>query len=443
MRAVNFQYLFLINVVLTFTTLYAQTEVSGQVEGQWNLEGSPYTAIETIYISAHDRLVIDAGVVVLFEEESAFFVYGNLSTEGTMDDSVFFGPLNDEGNWLGLRFINAEERSLIDFTILTNGRRLFDADDGDTLNYGANLFSWRTDLTISNCRMSNGIASGFGGGFSIHGGRADFENCYFENNISSRLGGAGNLDRNSQATFVNCMFVQNRSEWGGGGFNITENSHVTIRRSIFKENSGAAGGGISLYGGKLRAENCTFTRNQASMGGATYLRHEQNNANLFHCDFIENVAEGEGAGGAIMFRDGIDAEAAHCRFIKNRAQWGGGAIFFAGRANAELHHNLYLKNSAGVVGGAIALNPNMGEQPLYVTHSTFLDNISEGEEHPAHIVNLPENSSINISSSILWDPSPHFSNDNNVIVLFSQTSENFAGQGNSDDNPELFSLDST
>jgi len=429
--------------ILITTTLQAQTEVSGRVNGQWDLEGSPYTAVETIYISEQDRLVIDAGVVVLFDEESAFFVYGNLSTEGTVNDSIYFGPLNEEGNWLGLRFILANERSHLDFSILTNGRRFFDADHSDTLNQGGNLFSWLTDLTITNSRISNGIAIGFGGGFSILGGRADFENCTFDNNVSSTLGGAGNLDHNTESSFENCVFVQNQSEWGGGGINIYENSRVTIVKSSFVENEGAAGGGISLYGGNLLSEKCTFTRNRALMGGATYLRQDQNNPNLFHCDFVENVAEGELGGGAIMFRDGIDAEAAHCRFIKNHAQWGGGAISFAGRANAELHHNLYLKNTAGRVGGAIALNPNMGEQPLIVTHSTFLDNISEDGEHAAHIVYLPESASIYISSSILWSPRPHFSNDNNVVVVYSQTNEAFRGEGNSRENPEIFSLDST
>jgi hypothetical protein len=165
-----------------------------------------------------------------------------------------------------LRFILANERSHLDFSILTNGRRFFDADHSDTLNQGGNLFSWLTDLTITNSRISNGIAIGFGGGFSILGGRADFENCTFDNNVSSTLGGAGNLDHNTESSFENCVFVQNQSEWGGGGINIYENSRVTIVKSSFVENEGAAGGGISLYGGNLLAEKCTFTRNRALMG---------------------------------------------------------------------------------------------------------------------------------------------------------------------------------
>ncbi len=77
----------ILGIVLAVQCLFAQTEVSGEVSGEWTVEGSPYLLVDTTCVTAEDTLIILPGVTCNFNEQP-FLIYGALIAEGTEEDSI-------------------------------------------------------------------------------------------------------------------------------------------------------------------------------------------------------------------------------------------------------------------------------------------------------------------------------------------------------------------
>ncbi len=83
-------------IILMFPCLdlRAQTEVSGEVSGIWNLEGSPYIVTGDLLIPVDSILFIEPGVTIEFpsqdENRFVFNVHGTLEALGTEEDSIYF-----------------------------------------------------------------------------------------------------------------------------------------------------------------------------------------------------------------------------------------------------------------------------------------------------------------------------------------------------------------
>ncbi|MCF7809984.1 T9SS type A sorting domain-containing protein [bacterium] len=88
---------------LPFTT-FAQTEVSGEVSGEWTAEDSPYIVVDSTWIPEDEELMISPGVDVFFNEDQGLYVYGILDASGTEDDSVRIRVVDDVEHWRGIRF---------------------------------------------------------------------------------------------------------------------------------------------------------------------------------------------------------------------------------------------------------------------------------------------------------------------------------------------------
>ncbi|MDP2683728.1 MAG: right-handed parallel beta-helix repeat-containing protein [bacterium] len=77
----------------------ATTEVSGSIseDTTWTIENSPYVVNTNIVILAGNTLIIESGVVVKFEKGySSLMVYGNLITQGTNTNKVYFTAYHDD-----------------------------------------------------------------------------------------------------------------------------------------------------------------------------------------------------------------------------------------------------------------------------------------------------------------------------------------------------------
>lgn len=422
----------------------AQTIVAGSVSGLWRVQESPYIAVADIDVPEGEALLIDRGVLVLFRDDASFTVYGRLTAAGAEDDSIVFRPDEDFQRWSGLRFIDADP-SRLDFCVLEFGHRQGDGEVGSPERSGGNLFAIRCDIIVEHSRLSNGAVNGHGAGFAIWNSRAEFSACEFSENFSPALGGGGAIIGESEAAFDNCVFVNNTGSLGGGAVALLEGPpSATFETCSFIGNTGTAGGAIALYGRRIEVYRSRFIGNHASMGGAGYLRNEGNFAIIEWCDFIENAADlNEGVGGALMLRFGIEAEIKYCRFIGNMADWQGGAFFINGVYRSDLHHNLFLVNSAQRGGGVFAVSMEGEDEPILLRNSTFIENRAFAEEGNAHIGRLPGRSRARISSSILWGPTPHFFDMNNVAVEYSNSNHHYEGVGNSLANPRIFEMDSS
>ena len=88
-------------VVFVCSNVLAQTDVSGDVSGNWTLAGSPYNVIGDLTIQAVDALTIDAGVEVRFQDHYKFEVYGNLTANGSDSSNINFTAENNSTGWGG------------------------------------------------------------------------------------------------------------------------------------------------------------------------------------------------------------------------------------------------------------------------------------------------------------------------------------------------------
>jgi predicted outer membrane repeat protein len=79
---------FILGTLLAKPALSDTTYVAGNVFGVWDLAGSPYITTSVINVPAGNSLQIEPGVVVNLNH--LFYVYGNISAEGTVTDSICF-----------------------------------------------------------------------------------------------------------------------------------------------------------------------------------------------------------------------------------------------------------------------------------------------------------------------------------------------------------------
>lgn len=144
--------------------------------------------------------------------------------------------------------------------------------------------------------------------------------CTFINNTAKNAGALGGGSNSAQ----NCIFTGNYATYGGAVYGYS------ILNSQFRQNHATKGGAI--YTGS--ASNCIFEKNYATEDGGALL-----DTYVINCNFTENSANRGGA----MFQN----SAKDCNFLYNSANYGG-AVYNAHVENCKLWHN-----SAKIQGGAI------------------------------------------------------------------------------------------
>lgn len=158
--------------IYSINPLLAQTEVDGEVFGEWTIEGSPYVVLEGTYIPSEETLVIQAGVEVLIRYH--LLVQGNINAIGSEEDSIlFYCELNEENPCQLLRFENNHDgRCVFRYTRIYDPNwqitAIWITDDCEDLEIifdesylVAHRFLGSTSLgslTIRNCRVNSSRA---------------------------------------------------------------------------------------------------------------------------------------------------------------------------------------------------------------------------------------------------------------------------------------------
>jgi len=435
--------LFFIMLVAVNIT-HCETRVSGSVSGVWDIVGSPYIAEDQITIDNDDVLTIDAGVEILFNGEYSFVIYGLLSARGEEEDSIRFGP-SEEQEWRGLRFQNAEPESRLDFCVVTGGHATQGEGGMDELSCGGNIFINSSDITVAHSRISEGRSNGFGGGIHIRNSEIAFESCLInENSTSENAAGIG-LAGGVTGYFRDCRIFNNNAEANCGGMYCNDDSSPSIEGCHFHDNStSGSGGGLYINtGSDPYVHHCVFTENSADAGGAVYIRGEETDPLIEWCEFNQNSARGQvRVGGAIYIRGSSPVELRYNRISQNNADYGGG-LYVKEPPHCNIHHNLFLKNGATGAGGVFATSSDLGDTPLRLNNCTFIDNAEIGIDPEANAGFIRDGANVVISSSILWSERPHFSGDGGLVVVHTQVKEGLEGEGNAEENPNFFGGDST
>lgn len=156
-------------------------------------------------------------------------------------------------------------------------------------------------------------------------------------------GSFGTIQNEGTLTVENCNFTNNYATWGGAIYN---GGILNVSNSNFDHNAAGIGGAIG-NGGTLNVTGSNFTNNHADgYGGVIY--NNYGNLNVETCDFTSNTA-GNGA----IFNNYGNCNVNSSNFTDNHATLSGGALNNQ-RGNLIAISNNFISNSAVLQGGAIA-----------------------------------------------------------------------------------------
>lgn len=88
-------FIFLLCLFFATVNVSAQTIVSGNVSGIWNIGGNPYLLIDDCTVQTGTELTIEPGVEIVIGESMSLNVYGKISANGTSSQNIIFRAVND------------------------------------------------------------------------------------------------------------------------------------------------------------------------------------------------------------------------------------------------------------------------------------------------------------------------------------------------------------
>lgn len=326
-----------------------QTHIpSGIVNGKWLKQNSPYFIDGEIKIPRGKKLIIEPGVKVIFTGHHKLIVNGILEARGTKQDSINFVPSDTAVGWHGIRFIESEDFSHLEYCVLRNGKSLIGADkiieecssdpNCDEMDFdgGAMLLN-KSNPFISNCLFTDNLARVNGGGIAIeNNSNPRIRNCQFQNN--SGQGSGIYCSNHSNPVLSNCIITGNRGRNLSGGITVQDYCNPIIDSCIIKNNTGEyRGGGICFYtSSKPVVKNSMIYNNTATLGGGIYIDE-------FYNVFREQPGK-------------IDIQITNTRIENNLAEYGGG--IWLRDAMGKFNGVSVCNNTASVAGGGIHIEHN-------------------------------------------------------------------------------------
>ncbi|MEA3445761.1 MAG: hypothetical protein U9R19_13660, partial [Bacteroidota bacterium] len=229
---------------------------------------------------------------------------------------------------------------------------------------GGAIFLNYSSLEITNSTLNNNRSvNGFGG--AIYSGYSTLQssNCEFANNYCGAGAGGINFICGDVFNLLNTNFTGNYGHSGGAvKVYVCPNTNVLISSCNFNQNSSYThGGAIECTGSNqsppAQIDNCTFTNNSSTIGGA--LSINESSLNMSRLTFTSNSAYNAGAinylgnSGTVNLNNSL--------FANNYASNGGGAFLIHGNVNWDMANNTIVNNSALIKGGAFYLqsSPNL------------------------------------------------------------------------------------
>ncbi|MGE4619120.1 MAG: right-handed parallel beta-helix repeat-containing protein [Planctomycetota bacterium] len=149
----------------------------------------------------------------------------------------------------------------------------------------------------------------------------------------------------------------------GGGVLVLEGEPI-IEDCIFSQNTSSRGGAIYAENSALTVIDCSFNGNFANQGGALSIMG--GNATITNCDFDQNTSYGWGGG---FVADSAWVTMSSCNFTANVSESGGG--FFITESTAFLDDCIVENNSAVDSGGGGVVDEFSSVE---ITSSQFLGN---------------------------------------------------------------------
>jgi signal transduction histidine kinase/DNA-binding response OmpR family regulator len=356
-----------VSFMLSSQTL-AQSHIhKGYVSGTWVKHNSPYFIEGEIKIPFGKQLTIEPGVRVLFAGHYGLIVNGILEAKGVEGDSIHFTPQDTSVGWRGIRFIEAEDTSTLEYCVL-KGRKttpdelneLKESKKGVLRIPGKEGFNKRVDAFDL-----------FGGGIAVDKSRPVISHCLISNNVAAFRGGGVVITNHSNAKILHCTISNNVAHDFGGGICCEDGSHPMIYKCRVEANVGGLGGGIYIGDYSNAAiEECTIENNVAEKRGGGIGFYTSAKPTVTRSTVSRNSAP---LGGGIYvdefynaYReqyDKIDIRLVHVRVEHNTADYGGG--IWLRDFQGELSGVTVCYNTA-MIGGGIHIEHN----PAYLRFSS-------------------------------------------------------------------------
>lgn len=306
------------------------------VSGVWDIAGSPYIICENIDVQEDDELIIDAGVVVKFQEDNDLFIRGILKVNGTSNNRVTFCAENEGNSWDDITIYspNNHDECYINYADFINGAIEI---RGNSLIKGCNFI---------NCTSNNSNVVEID---PVCGGLSQFIDCNFENNTFKRVLEVDYGDFINTPTFTNCTFNNNKNNDNSDAIvNVSGNSRPVFNDCAFWNNSISSdsgdGGAISIEDeGSAFFNNCSFAGNSVhGDGGAVSIDISPQSIPtipiyFYKCYFNDNIA-GEHSG-AVHIENENYVIFESCKFTNNSSEDKGGAI-----GTVHLQGSIYFVN---------------------------------------------------------------------------------------------------
>jgi parallel beta-helix repeat protein len=404
---------FLISILFNSIEANSQTHIPpGDVSGTWNKVNSPYYIDGEIRIPIGDKLIIEPGVKVIFTGHYKLIVNGILEAIGNERDSIYFFPSDTSVGWHGLRFIEAEDVSNLQYCILEYGKSPmqnmftkpasiiieefgsdsflvnsddftpFDSnnlilliikaiDDGDkSFNkywdyLGGAIFAYRSNPIIKFCTIKNNTVLLGGGGIMCFN-HSDLLISYcriFNNNTVKGRGGGIYCLHYSNPEIVNCKITGNHAGHGGG-LSCSKYSSPLIENCYIEGNiADSQGGGIDIqnYSNPL-IDSCVVRNNVGGTRGGGISFYTSAKPIVQNSIIYGNYSP---LGGGIYIDEfyneyreqigKIDIKLTDVRIANNSAEYGGG--LWIRDTMGELI-NVTICNNRAIIGGGVHIEHN-------------------------------------------------------------------------------------
>ena len=284
---------YLTAILLAFWVI---SPVFGQLSGPLSgiLPGdSTYTVIGDISVEIGDSLTIEAGAVLVFNDNTLFTISGYIYAAGIETDSIKF--INNPGTWWGgIDFNNsASDNSLLEYCLITGSS-------------SSGIYCYYASPTISNCSISGNMTTGNGGGIYCH---------YSSPPISN-------------GTIIDCIILGNTADGDGGGIYCSVTSPYIENCIISGNSADDIGGGICCFSASYAfIASCTISENTAGSGGGIFCSF-YSSPSVTHCTITDNTAllnNGDGISCVYHCYSSID----NCTISGNTASLNGGGIYLS------------------------------------------------------------------------------------------------------------------
>ncbi len=353
-------------VLVNWILLISQTTIpTGDVSGNWLINGSPYLIEGEILIPDGETLTIDPGVLVEFQGHYKFNVQGQLLAIGTIQDSIHF-TVNDttgfhiphiaDGAWDGIQFYETpatNDSSKIVYCKLEFSKT--PAQEYTDWNGGAIYVYDFSKLLISNCLITNNRAQSGGGICIIENSNPILQSNKISNNITYgnnySHGGGICIRNNSSPTLINNT-ISNNSVTGsnnyGGGIYIGMDSEPLLLNNTIENNLTkyySYGAGINI-----------FSCNPTLIGNIIQYNHTDYNLT---------------GGGIHIYYDDASPILINNVIAYNSSRFGGAISY--NDANPVLINNT-LTNNVAIHGGAIYVSLISSHSELTIVNSIMHNN---------------------------------------------------------------------